>query len=139
MTAESSALVVSLALLSACGAGPGADEIAAFCSAADDLADGTALQGLDLTDLEGLSPQDPSLAAAVGAVDRLAAVPAPPDVAGPWRGVVEPLVAFLQALREADPSSSTSTDDLRAATDALVGPEVVEAGAAVDAYVGEHC
>ena len=140
-TRAGSAPAVALALLlGACGPGEGTDEsVVEFCAAADDLADGTVLQGLDLTDLEGLSPQDPSLAAAVAAVDRLAEVPAPPDVAGPWHEVVAPLAAFLEALQDAVPSSATSTDDLRAAADALVEPEVGEAGTAVDAYVTEHC
>lgn len=140
MRARAAALGLLLVVLAG-GCAPEGDheQVVAFCQGAGTLADGSALDGLDLTDLEGLAADDPALAAAAGTVAGLGELEAPREVAEEWRTVVEPLAAFLDALRTADRSAPAFPDDLRAPTDALVDPEVVAAGEAVDAYVAEHC
>lgn len=140
-TARGLLLVVLGSVVLGSGCAPAGDDqqVVAFCQGATTLADGSALHGLDLTDLEGLAADDPALAAAAGTVAELGAIEAPREVAEQWRTVVEPLGAFLDALRTADRSSPDFPDELRAPTDALAEPEVVAAGEAVDAYVAERC
>ncbi|PFG35199.1 hypothetical protein [Sanguibacter antarcticus] len=130
------AVVLSLAVLgtAACGSTQDSDEAAAFCTSVTSLADGSLLEGLDLTTVETLSADDPALVAAQDALAELEAVSAPPEVADEWRTVLTPLAGFLDALGAT--GADGTLDDL---ADALVAPEVVEAGTAVDAYASEHC
>ncbi|MEP7763848.1 hypothetical protein [Sanguibacter sp. 25GB23B1] len=121
-------------------AGPGSiADVAGFCASAASLADGTVLGELDLTDLGNRSAGDPSLDAAVDAVTALGSVTAPEEIAEQWRAVVAPLADLLQTLRDADVTTRAGADEVRTRTDALVDPEVVEAGEVIDAYVAEHC
>lgn len=129
--------VVALAVAAGCGGRPDAHEIVAFCDQAASLADGTVLEDVDVTQLA--TGPDADLPAAIDAVEALATADPPREVAEPWAAAVDPLAALLVGLRDADPSSATDTDRLRVLADALAAPEVAEAGAAVDAYVAEHC
>ena len=139
MTSKRAALGLLVVLLCTGCAAEGDEKVVAFCQGATALAEGSPLDGLDFTDIEGMTSDDPALAAATDAGAALGALEVPREVAEQWRTVVEPLGALLRALRTVDRSSPSFPDDLRAATDALAAPEVVAAGAAVDAYAAEHC
>lgn len=140
--------VATLALLGACTTVPETgdraepadpSELADFCAGASPLVEGTVLDGIDLTSLEARPAGDPSVDAAVAAVVALEALSAPEEIAEQWRAVVAPLADVVETFRDADVTTQAGSDELRARTDALVEPAVVEAGEAVDAYVAEHC